>query len=319
MNVSAAIVAQPPRRMRLLADLSLLGIAAVWGATFFMVKDVTSSFPVLAFLALRFTLASVALLPLALGARRRPTRTEWIWGLAGGGAFCGGYIFQTFSLRLIDSGRTGFITGLYVVMVPILALLLRHPLTPRVIVGAALALVGLTLLSYAPGGDLLGDVLAFLCALSFALQIIAVEKFPRGADWRGMSLIQSGFVAIVCGLLLPVQAVVRTCQTCTALLPFADPLPGSLPLVVVVVAAFTGLVATAMGLAVQVWAQRILPPSDTALIFAMESPFSALFGFLFRGEILTSGGLLGCGLILAGMLTTALNGETVPNRLRPNV
>ncbi len=298
--------------MRWIADLSLLGIAAVWGATFFMVKDATRTFPVMAFLAIRFGIASLALLPFVLRVGRWPNRAEWKWGLIAGLAFCGGYIFQTFSLRLIDSGRTGFITGLYVVLVPILALvLLRHAMTPRVIVGTALALIGLTLLSYSPGGSFLGDLLAFLCALSFALQILAVEKFPRGADWGIVSLIQSGSVAVLCGALLPVQAAIHVCQTpvCTTLLPFADPLPASIPLDVLTVAAFTGLVATAVGLGLQVWAQKLLPPSDAALIFAMESPFSALFGFLFRGEMLTESGILGCGLILAGMLTTALNGD----------
>ncbi len=301
------------RRMRLLADAALLGIAAIWGATFFMVKDATSSFPVLAFLVIRFVLASLVLLPFVLRVRRWPTRQEWKWGLIAGMAFCGGYISQTFALRMIDSGRTGFITGLYVVLVPILALvLLRHTMTIRVIVGTVLALVGLTLLSYSPGGSFVGDLLAFLCALSYALQILAVEKFPKGADWRIMSLIQSGCVAVMCGVLLPVLAAVRTCQSplCTSLVLFADPLPTTLPLMVLAVAAFTGVLASALGLAAQVWAQRILPPSDAALIYAMESPFSALFGWLFRGEMLATSGLVGCGLIMAGMLSTALGGET---------
>src|SRR5215813_13990195 len=157
MEYSATISnpTHPDRQGRLLADLSLLGIAAVWGATFFMVKDATSAFPVIAFLALRFSLASAALLPFVIRARRWPTRLELFWGLLGGLLFCAGYVFQTFSLRLIDSGRTGFITGLYVILVPVLALvLLRHSLKLRAMVGAVLAVVGLWLLSNAPGGNL---------------------------------------------------------------------------------------------------------------------------------------------------------------------
>ncbi|HLY26043.1 MAG TPA: DMT family transporter, partial [Aggregatilineales bacterium] len=279
---------------RLLADLSLLFIAAVWGATFFMVKDATAQFPVLYFLALRFGLASLALIPLALLLKRRPTGAELRWGILGGVLFCCGYIFQTFALGQIDSGRVGFITGLYVILVPIQALIfLRHRLKLRAIIGASLAVIGLALLSNAPGGNLAGDGLAFLCALSFAAQIIVVERFPRDADWRMMSLIQAACVGGISG----------------GIAIFAEPLPASIPISVLGVAAFTGLLATALGLAIQVWAQRRLPPSDAAIMFAMESPFSALFGFLFLGERLTLGGLLGCGLILVGMLTTALTGE----------
>jgi drug/metabolite transporter (DMT)-like permease len=299
-------------KLRLLADLSLLFIAAIWGATFFLVKDATRTFPVMAFLAIRFTLASIVLLPFVLRIGRKPTRPEMIWSILAGLAFCCGYIFQTFSLRLIDSGRAGFITGLYVILVPMLALvLLKHKLSLRTVIGAILATIGLGLLSNAPGGNIQGDILAFLCALSYALQIIAVERFPRNADWRIMAIIQSMCVALICGMFVPIQANIHSCNTsiCASLQPFGEALPASIPAVVWAVAAFTGILATAFGLAIQVWAQRQLPPHDAALIFAMESPFAALFGWLFLNEVLTITALFGCGLILLGMLTTALSSE----------
>src|SRR5215471_10052004 len=77
---------------RLLADLALLGLAAIWGATFFMVKEATGVFPVIAFLAIRFGLASLALVPFMLRRPRWPTRQEWLWGIIAGLLFCGGYI-----------------------------------------------------------------------------------------------------------------------------------------------------------------------------------------------------------------------------------
>src|SRR5258708_36734283 len=92
-----AISTHPDRQGRLLADLSLLGIAAVWGATFFMVKDASSTFPVIAFLALRFTLASAALLPFVVQARRWPSRQELSWGLLAGLLFSGGFLFLAVS------------------------------------------------------------------------------------------------------------------------------------------------------------------------------------------------------------------------------
>src|SRR5262249_32640298 len=153
--------------------------------------------------------------PLVMRLKRRPSSAELRWGIVAGLLFCGGYIFQTFSLGQIDSGRVGFITGLYVIMVPMLALLfLRHQLKLRAIAGASLAVIGLALLSNAPGGNLSGDGLAFLCALSFAAQIIAVERFPRDVDWRMMSLIQAVCVGAISG----------------GIAIFAEPRPASIPL-----------------------------------------------------------------------------------------
>lgn len=310
-TVAAVADVTPVRRARWLAGVALLSLAAIWGATFFMVKDATSSFPVLAFLVVRFAIAALALLPLALTAPRRanPPRGAWRWGVGAGLLFASGYVFQTFALRLIDSGRAGFLTGLYVIMVPFLALvLLRYSLSVRVLLGAVLALIGMALLGYAPGSDLVGDVLALLCALGFALHILVLEKMPRDADWRTMALLQSVVVMGVSAMLLPLLASAHGCDSalCLALEPFADPLPTSIPPIVWAVAAFTGLLATAFGLSVQVWAQRILPPSEAALIFALESPFSVVFGIVFRNEALTLVGLLGCVLIFAGTLVTTI-------------
>ncbi len=304
------------KRERWLADGALLSVAAIWGSTFFMIKEATQTFPVLAFLTLRFTIAALFLLPFALIAMRRrgvlPTRREWAWGIGAGVLFTAGYIFQTFALRTVDAGRAGFITGLYVIFVPFLGLVvLRQPIARRVLLGGTLALLGMVLLGYAPGGTLLGDVLAIICAFAYAAHILAIGKMPHSADWRFLALAQALTVAVLCGILLPIMAAVRGCfaELCTALAPFADPLPSALPINVLLVAIFTGLLATAFGLMVQVWAQRILPPSDAALIFALESPFAVLFGVLFLNEVLTLLGLAGCALIFAGTLSVTIGGQ----------
>lgn len=296
----------PPRRV---AEIALIGVAVIWGSTFFLVKDATATFPVLAFLVLRFTIATLAMLPLTIRAGRWPTGREWQLGSAAGLLLGLSYIMQTFALRVLGAGRTGFLTGLYVVIVPFLALLLmRHPITRRIALGAGLAVIGLALLSGAPGGDLLGDVLALLCGFLYALQILIVEHFPRGSNWRLMTPIQLGVVALLCVGLLPIMALAHDCSAgwCTLLHPFADPLPVALPFVVWGTALFTGLFASSLALSVQVWSQRILPPSEAALIYALESPFSALFGIAFLSETLTLGALFGSGLMLAGMVVSSL-------------
>ncbi|MCS6871445.1 MAG: DMT family transporter [Anaerolineae bacterium] len=317
-------------RERWLAGGALLSVAAIWGSTFFMVKDATQSFPVFAFLTLRFVIAALVLLPFVLREIQRrgtlPARRDWAWGIGAGVLFAAGYIFQTFALRTVDAGRAGFITGLYAIFVPFLGLVvLRRPIERRVLIGGALAFVGMVLLGYAPGGTLLGDLLALLCALAYAGHILAIGEMPRSSDWRFLALAQSLTVAVLCGVLLPIMAAVRACDldACAALAPFADALPANLPSNVLFVAAFTGVLATAFGLMVQVWAQRILPASDAALIFALEAPFAVLFGVIFLNEVLTLVGLAGCVLIFSGTLVVTVGApqtlatdqslETVPS------
>lgn len=301
-----------PNRLHTLAYILLLTVAAIWGATFFMIKDATQTFPVLGFLAVRFSLITVIMLPLVIPLRRFPTRAEWKWGLLAGVFLMLGYIFQTFAMRTIGSGRTGFITGLYVIFVPFLAfILLRHRITRRIWIGTLLALVGLVILGYAPGGESSGDILAILCAFSYAMQIIVVGKFPKILDWRFMTILQLGCIGVTTLILLPALAATRTCDLslCTALRPFADPLPTTIGGNVIFAAIFTGILASGVGFSVQIWAQKILSPSEAALIYAMESPFAALFGWLFLSELLTAQSLIGGGLILSGVLATSIGSE----------
>lgn len=305
-----SIKTQPVGNRHLTAQVLLGGVAAIWGATFFMVKDATASFPVMGFLTLRFALIAVLMLPVAAAARRWPTRAEWRWGLLAGLCLTVGYIGQTFAMRLIDSGRAGFITGLYVILVPFLALFL---LRTRIWAGTALALAGLVLLGNAPGGALGGDLLALVCAGAFALQILVVGQFPKDADIRIMTVMQLGCVGALSVILLPVLAALHGCAgpVCEALRPFTDPLPTAIPANVIFAAAFTALLASGFGFTVQVWAQRFLSASEAALIYALESPFAALFGVLFRGEVLT---LAGGALIVSGVVLTAVGstGEAPP-------
>lgn len=315
--MTATTASTNPFNSRLTAFILLGAVAAIWGATFFVIKDATATFSVLAFMTIRFAIASIALLPFVLSLRRWPNVAELRWGVGAGVLFTFGYIFQTFALRLADSGRVGFITGLYVVLVPLLALvLLRYRLKLRIIIATALALGGLTLLSYAPGGSFAGDLLAFLCALSFAGQIVLVEKFPKHTDWRYMAILQTICVALFCALLLPLMSAIPQCRSelCVVLQPFSDQFPTDLPLKVLGVAAFTGLLASAFGLWVQIWAQKILPPSDAALIYALESPFAAIFGVMMLGERLTFGAIVGCVLLSLSMVVMTVAGNQPTDR-----
>lgn len=294
-------------RRQLWADLALLVVAAIWGATFVMVRDAVSAFPVFAFLAVRFMWAAMALLPLAWHERadgwlnRRLIAQGGLMGLT----LLAGYGFQTMGLRYTTPAKAGFITGLSVVLVPAAsALFLRRPPTRAAAIGIALATGGIALLSL--NADLsvsLGDLLVLACAVSFAGQIVLTAAFAPGQPALRLAWVQIATVALVSGAIALVGE---------------RPWP-AMSGQVALAAAFTGVLATSFAFATQTAAQRFTSPTHTALIFSLEPVFAALFSFLLIGETLTGRAVAGCSLILAGMLTAELGdllGREVGSRRR---
>jgi drug/metabolite transporter (DMT)-like permease len=290
------------RRHQLTADASLLFVTAVWGATFVMVQDAVTGFPVFAFLTLRFALAALVLLPFYVHSRQQPTRERTpagptttarlaalLPGVLVGLALFGGYAFQTFGLRETTPAKAGFITGLSVVLVPLgQAIFLRRPPRRNSIAGVLLATAGLALLSLQPDLSISrGDLLVLGCAVAFAAHILLVGRFAPGWQPLRLALVQIVTVAVLSGA--------------AALLlerPIGWPADN-----VWFAAAFTGLLATALAFFVQSRAQQATSPTHTALIFAAEPVFAGLFSFLLIGEVLGPRQILGSALILAGMVT----------------
>jgi drug/metabolite transporter (DMT)-like permease len=286
------------------ADLALLAVAAVWGATFVMVKDALAFAGPFAFLTLRFWLATLLLAPLLAWAPRRAALTQP--GLLRAGAvlgllLCGGYGFQTAGLQFTTPARAAFITGLSVVIVPLLtALVLRKRVGMGVWLGVGLATVGLALLSLGPevlnGGSLiqastlLGDLLVLGCAFVFGGHVFLAGEYAPRLDVLTLTWVQ-----------LAVAALLATCMTLAIERPALEQLTPMLP-----AAAFTGLFATVVAFTIQLRAQRFTSATHTALIFSTEPVFGALFAFVLAGEVLAPAAILGCGLILAGMLLAQL-------------
>jgi drug/metabolite transporter (DMT)-like permease len=199
-----------------------------------------------------------------------------------------GYAFQTFGLRYTGAGRAAFITGLSTIMVPLILVLLFHErLKMRPVIGALLATCGMAVLGIegAAQGSLLGDLLVLGGAASFAVHIILTGRWGKGCDPVLFTLLQ--VIAVVPLALL--GAVI-----------WESPIPALQPNTMGA-AAFTGLIVTGVGLLVQVWAQRITSPTHTAVIFASEPVFGAIFGFILAGELITQAGFVGSALILGGM------------------
>jgi len=265
------------------------------------VKEATATFPIFTFLALRFWIAAAALLAATAWRWRRrrlsPAAVSFdgraVWaGVLVGLALFAGYAFQTFGLRLTTPAKAGFLTGLSVVMVPLFsALMLRRPPDRSAVSGVLLATAGLALLSLQ--GDLsvaAGDLIVLCCAVAFALHIVALGFFAPRMDAL---------------LLATVQVVVVAVLSLAAALIFERPLPPA-PAYVWGAALFTGLAATALAFGIQTMAQRFTTPTHTALIFAMEPVWSGVFSYILTGERLGQRALIGCGLILAGMLIAEL-------------
>ena len=299
------LMGQARSRRQWAADAALLLVTLVWGATFVMVKDAVAEFPVFSFMAIRFALAAIALAPFAFWQMRRaappsdqirPIRSissisVLFPSLLVGFALFTGYAFQTAGLNLTTPAKAGFITGLSVVFVPVAAaMFLRQRISGKAWLGVGLATAGLALLSLTAAFTIQrGDLLVMGCALAFAAQILLLGHYaPR----HNPLLLALGQIATVAAL------------SAVAALIF-DPRM-SIPPRVLFAAAFTGVLATALAFAVQTIAQRFTTSTHTALIFAAEPVFAGLFSLLLIGEALGPRQLLGCALILGGMLVAEL-------------
>jgi drug/metabolite transporter (DMT)-like permease len=284
--------------LRRLSELALIGIASVWGLTFVMVQDAIRELPTMAFLAYRFIPAALIVALIFHRPLRALPAEGWRAGAVMGIFLTGGYVFQTLGLEETSASNTGFITGLFVVLTPVLgAVFLRQRIPVTAWVAAGVAMLGLWLLSGAGGDfDLRGDGLVFLCAISLAAHILATASAVRRFDVGALLAIQLGVVGLVS---LAIAAVAGQ----------LEPPEGTTVWSALIV---TSLVASALGFFVQSFAQKHAPPARTALILATEPAFAGLFGWLLNDERLTAAGWLGAALIMAAIVAV----EIVP-RLRP--
>ena len=287
------------------ADLLLLLVTAFWGATFPVVKNATDlnagGVPTYWFLAARFTLAAV-LLTIFFWRKlaAAPLRT-WGAGALVGVFLFSGYALQTFGLALTSSSKAGFITGLAVVLVPVLAVVwLKRKPQPQAWLGVATATVGLALLSL--NADLVptyGDLLVFLCAVGFALHIAAVGRYAGPHDPTALAVIQIGTAAAL-------SWVLHLFEKGTV----GPGVPGVIwwggPANVVMAWLICGVLATAVAFLLQNVLQPYTTPTHTALIFSAEPVWGAIFSYILLGETLTVRGYVGAGLIVAGMLLAEL-------------
>jgi drug/metabolite transporter (DMT)-like permease len=269
------------------ALVALIVVTAVWGVTFVQVKDAVALYPLFAFLAVRFAIASVVLAAPAAGRLRSLGRTGWQAGSALGLLLALGYALQTAGLERTTVSSAGFITGLYVVFTPLLALVLfRTRVGGAIWIGVALAVIGLAMLSGVGAGDPLGDLLVLLGSAAYSVQIVLMERYAPRYDAIAFTQAEmlaafAGFAAVA--LALGQLEVPRGWTVWGALL-------------------VTGIFASALGFLVQTWAQRRISAARTAIAFALEPVFAGIFGFWLAGDRLGAVGWGGCAVIMAGIL-----------------
>jgi drug/metabolite transporter (DMT)-like permease len=283
---------------KLRADLLLLGITVVWGASFPLMKMVLAYIPAYAYLSIRFLLAALVLAVIFNKNLRRINKRALLYGGIIGLFMFGGMAFQVVGLYTTSASNSGFITGLNVVIVPVIsAFLLKKRPDRASTIGIIIAFIGLFFLSGGLNFDFnYGDFLTFLCAICWAFQIIAIDRFTMTEDAPLLAILQLFFVgAASMGLWLTVDA--------------GKPLEINGTAIGIIL--FTAVLGSALAFGGQTIAQKHTTPTHTALILTAEPVFAVIFAMIIPNaegitEMPSLSKVVGCLLILAGMLVSEL-------------
>jgi len=274
------------RRTTLLAALALLAVTAIWGSTFFLIRDLLDRVPTLDFLAVRFAIAAAllaliaprSLAKLSTESRKRALVLGALYGVA--------QILQTAGLAHTAASVSGFITGMYVVATPLFAaLLLRTRIGPLTWLAVALAAAGLGVLTLEGFSIGYGEAITLVAALIYALHIVGLGAWSKPDEALGMSILQLVVIAVICLVATAPDGIVLPDNT-------RDWLS------VLYMAVFAG----ALALVAQTWAQAHLPPTRSAIIMSMEPVFAALFAVWLGGESAGIRMFFGGALVLTAML-----------------
>jgi len=275
------------------AEISMLIVALVWGTTFVMTKNALADIGPFLFLGIRFTIAFLLLALLSFKNLKEINHSTILNGTLIGFFLLIGYTFQTVGLKYTSSSNAGFITGLSVVLVPIIYSIIKKHL-PRIstIITVILSAVGLYFISVQSGtfnpGQ--GDLLVLVCAFGFAMHIISVDRYSYRHDPAAITAVQLLFVGMVClviGLIF-------------------EPFPRHFSINVSSAILITSVFATTMAFLLQNAMQKYSTPTRFAVILTMEPVFAGITGYFWGGDLLTARTVIGMVLILVAMLLSIL-------------
>ncbi|MHB9095393.1 MAG: DMT family transporter [Eubacteriales bacterium] len=282
------------RKIQLLADLALVFVTLVWGATFVTVKEAIKHIEPFYFLAIRFGIATLIMLVVTNKRIVRLTTSSFLKGVLIGLMLFAGYAFQTFGLRYTSASNAGFITGLSVVFVPICIAMATKKL-PGIIsaLGIVSATLGLGLLTVSESLNInFGDILVLFCAISYTFHILLLGRYSPDNDTFILATVQI--------------ATVAAASYFSALVKETAPSAANFDTEVWQAILITAVLATALAFFMQTWTQKYTSPTHTAIIFTTEPVFAALFAYLIGGESFTLRQGLGAVFILGGMLASEL-------------
>ena len=283
-------------KQQLKGTIQLLAATVIWGTAFVAQSVGMDHIGPFTFQAVRSCIAVLALTAVILLTDRGNSETfraRWLeprlWKT---GFFCGialfvASAFQQVGLVYTDPGKAGFITAMYIVLVPVFGLFLGEKCGVNVWISVVLAVAGLYLLSaFGVSAVNIGDLLVLGCACGFAVQILLVDRLGKTLDGLRLNL---------------VQFLVSTVFSCIAMVLFEEPAWKNITACAVPLL-YTGVMSSAVAFSLQILAQQKLSPAPASLIMSLESVFAVLAGWLLLHQVLSPSELLGCGLVFAGVL-----------------
>lgn len=285
----------------LLAFISLVIVAAVWGSSYPLTKIMFGQMSVWQFLALRFAMAAAAMLAAFWRSVRALPRRTLLRGVALGVLFASGQLLQTVGLQSTPATISGFITGLYVVFTPLCAaVLLKTHLGRKVWFGAGMAVVGLGVLALQGLSLGVGEILTLIGAVVYAIHIIALGRWSRSREALGLATVQLVVVAVICAIAAAPHG-------------FAVPSSGGGWLIMLYLAVVSGGIA----MLVQTWAQSQMAASRAAIVMATEPAWAALMAITLIGEPFTWRVLVGGALMLSAMFVVESGPRTHTDPIGP--
>ncbi len=279
-------------------ELLLLLASMIWGSTFVAQQiGMDKGLGPMTFNGLRFTIGTLFLIPVMMWHKKRcrddlkPGAFPYKWCMIAGLFLFAAASFQQVGLLTTSSANAGFITGFYMVFVPLIGIFLGHRAPVSLWVGVVFCLFGFYLLSIT--GDMSvskGDLLVAVCAVLWAGQILVIDHVAGKGDSIQIAFIQF----FICAVLSLLAAVLFEDWSMSAVIDGAGAV------------AYAGIMSVGIAFTLQVICQKRCPPGPAAIIMSMEAVFAALTGYFVLNQILTSRAITGCGLILCGMLVVQL-------------